>query len=272
MKRTRILEIEIHRRGKLNKKECKEILYKQLCLDYNCTKDQIASMNNEFVEYVALDGRRRFRECESVLKILCINGKIVCSATKNLLPKFRELLKDADGAWFSLYPNLKKVDDCLVSHGHTIADFHHFCLPLGVEAFSKEEQLRQRDGLQIQWFEKNELEQFRGDERFKNALSFDSNAPDMIAVAAFDQGEIVGMSGASMDSEMMWQIGIDVNPKCRGRNLGANLTILLKDKIMEKGIVPFYGTAESHIQSQTVEVKSGFIPTWAELYSTKIKM
>ena len=75
MKRTRILEIEIHRRGILNKKECKEILYKQLCLDYNCTKDQIASMNNEFVEYVALDGRRRFRECESVLKILCINGK-----------------------------------------------------------------------------------------------------------------------------------------------------------------------------------------------------
>ena len=116
------------------------------------------------------------------------------------------------------------------------------------------------------------IDEVKGAENYRGKLSFDSNAPDMIAVAAFDKGEIVGMSGASMDSEMMWQIGIDVNPKCRGRNLGANLTVLLKEKIMEKGIVPFYGTAESHIQSQTVEVKSGFIPTWAELYSTKIKI
>ena len=68
----------------------------------------------------------------------------------------------------------------------------------------------------------------------------------------------------------MWQIGIDVLPESRGRQIGPLLTILLKREILKRGKLPFYGTAESHIQSQKVAVKSGFLPAWAELQSDNL--
>ncbi|WP_291637502.1 hypothetical protein [Clostridium sp.] len=42
---------------------------------------------------------------------------------------------------------------------------------------------------------------------------------------------------------------------------------LLKDEILKRGKIPFYGTMESHFHSQNIAVSAGFFPTWAELYS-----
>lgn len=42
------------------------------------------------------------------------------------------------------------------------------------------------------------------------------------------------------------------------------------NEILNRGILPFYGTGEFHILSQRVAIQSGFIPTWAELYTSKI--
>ena len=83
-------------------------------------------------------------------------------------------------------------------------------------------------------------------------------------------GEILGMAGASADSDVMWQIGIDVMPESKGRNLGPFITILLKREILKRGKIPYYGTVESHIQSQKVAVKSGFVPYWAEINSAPL--
>lgn len=40
---------------------------------------------------------------------------------------------------------------------------------------------------------------------------------------------------------------------------------------MKRGKVPFYGTVESHINSQNIAVNAGFFPAWAELHSTSLK-
>jgi len=65
----------------------------------------------------------------------------------------------------------------------------------------------------------------------------------------------------------MWQIGIDVLPEYRGRSIGTNLVTILKDEILKRGKIPFYGTVESHFLSQNIAVSAGFFPVWAELYS-----
>jgi GNAT superfamily N-acetyltransferase len=65
----------------------------------------------------------------------------------------------------------------------------------------------------------------------------------------------------------MWQIGIDVLPKYRSCGIGKNLVILLKNEILKRGKIPFYGTVESHFHSQNIAVSAGFFPAWAELYS-----
>lgn len=78
------------------------------------------------------------------------------------------------------------------------------------------------------------------------------------------------MAGASCDCDGMWQIGINVIEKYRGKGIGTNLVSLLKNEILKRGKIPFYSTIESNIYSQVVAIKSGFIPVWAELHSKEI--
>lgn len=73
---------------------------------------------------------------------------------------------------------------------------------------------------------------------------------------------IVAMAGASADSDLMWQIGIDVLSKFRNKGFATSLVSNLALMIMERGIAPYYGTASSNIASQFVAYRSGFIPTW----------
>ena len=47
--------------------------------------------------------------------------------------------------------------------------------------------------------------------------------------------------------------------------IGAALIARLKNAVIARGKLPYYGTAVSHIASQRVAVKAGFLPAWAEL-------
>lgn len=48
------------------------------------------------------------------------------------------------------------------------------------------------------------------------------------------------MVAVNADSKNMWQMGIDVMPEYRGHGLGTAMVILLKNKIMDMGILPYY--------------------------------
>ncbi len=126
-------------------------------------------------------------------------------------------------------------------------------------------------GYDIAWYRGKEIEQFRGDSRFNEAYTFCKTAPDMVGVAAISSGEILGMAGASMDSPLMWQIGINVEPAGRGKGIGKMLVALLKNEILEKGRLPYYGTSMGHIASQKVALGAGFVPAWAELVTDRIE-
>ena len=87
----------------------------------------------------------------------------------------------------------------------------------------------------------------------------------------FDQEAMAGMAGASEDGAYLWQIGINVVPECAGKGLAAELVRSLKNEIIRRGKVPFYGTSESHTISQTVALKAGFVPAWTEIYVCRRK-
>ena len=106
---------------------------------------------------------------------------------------------------------------------------------------------------------------FREDKRWNEALSFSVTAPDVLAVTAERGGEILGMAGASKDSAIMWQIGINVLQEYRGMGIATTLVTLLKNAILKRGILPFYGTSFSHLESQKVALGSGFVPAWVEM-------
>lgn len=95
--------------------------------------------------------------------------------------------------------------------------------------------------------------------------------PDVLGIAAVKDGNIIGMAGTGADSPYMYQIGINVLPDHRRKVIGAQLVTLLKNKVLELGKLPYYGTSVSHIASQKTAVKAGFIPAWTELVTEKVE-
>ena len=113
--------------------------------------------------------------------------------------------------------------------------------------------------------------QFRGDDRFDQAFAFDPDAPDVLGMAAVKDDEILGMAGASADSPLFWQIGINVAPHAREMHVGSTLVRLLVQDILAQGTIPYYGTSMSHIASQRVAHRAGFAVTWAELITEEVR-
>lgn len=274
--------------------DIKEIWYRQVSYDYSCTVEELKNREPVLAKKAYHPNRRIFRGDDCFLKILVVGGKLVVNADdESFLIKNRSFFESADAAWFFEPDNIRALDRMLAEYGHEVADAHHFYLPLGTslkenpaagtESSKQEATVVERyltvqeepcetvltDTGSLRWYEKEELEIFRGDARFKEALSFIETSPDMLAVTWEEKGEILGMAGASADSADMWQIGINVLPAGEHRGLGTFLVTALKEEILNRGKVPFYGTAESHIRSQRVAVQSGFVPTWAELYTRR---
>lgn len=111
----------------------------------------------------------------------------------------------------------------------------------------------------------------RGLTGFDNSLVFEGNGSTVArAVCITRDGEqIIGMGGASgtlVDS--LWEVGIDVREKYRGKGLGTYLVSRLTDELMEQDIVPFYSASVTNIGSQRIAHRSGYIPVWIDTFGT----
>lgn len=148
----------------------------------------------------------------------------------------------------------------LLEYGQNLVDAHHHYIPAQM-------QISLEPRFDVRWYEKNEVEVFRGDNRFWEALLFDENTPDMLAVCAVEGDTILGMASATRDCERLWQIGVNVTREGRGKGVGSYVTTLLREELLNRGIVPMYATVESHIKSQKVAFESGFMPAFYEIFS-----
>lgn len=243
----------------MTKQEIYDIAYRQLALDMSCTVDDITSAENVYCGKKYLEGRRLFSNDNSPLSVLCINNKIVFSGEEDILSWCRERFDDVKGGWFTEFDNLRILDARLLACGHRILDTHCFFLPDG--------ESRTEDSPCVRWYEKDELERFRGDERFEQALGFEPLRPDELAVTFEEDGRILAMAGVSSDSELLWQIGINTEPEAEGRGLGKYLVELLKNEVLRRGKVPYYGCHFSHSISQRIAIGAGFAPVWSEVYT-----
>ncbi len=73
------------------------------------------------------------------------------------------------------------------------------------------------------------------------------------------------MAGCSADTDIFWQIGIDVLPDYRGHHVGTNLVQLLKNENLRRGAIPFYGTSLSNLHSWNIALNCDFYPAWIEI-------
>ena len=138
--------------------------------------------------------------------------------------------------------------------------------------------------LRVDLLSEEQIESFRGDKRYSNALGFSTTRPDVLVLAAYAvdgagdtegagipaNADPVAMVGMSDDSPIMRQIGIDVLPAWRGAGIASVLVRDAARLTLAEGYLPFYGTSPSHMLSQRVAMNAGLVPTWWEYVSTSL--
>ena len=251
--------------------------------------------------FPAVEGARCYEGKDSFFKAIMCMGQLFLSVDEQIYDWAVEQFGNCTPEWFCEYSNLRKIDEKLGEYGRKIADTHIYYLPavsvqedtgecqnrrIGSEPARCQEEMQclEKD-LHRCWYNQQEILCFREQNQFTSAICFSKTQPDMLAVAAIKQGDacsvttdageqpecfeqtaMAGMAGASEDGVYLWQIGINVRKEYAGRGLATELVQSIKNEIIRRGKVPFYGTSESHTISQTVALKSGFVPAWTEIY------
>ena len=246
-------------------KEYYERLLKQLAIDYNSNPSDFRERENIITISALNAGRRSYSPGNPFLQMATAGMNTVIMADKCLHEFLYSLVQNTDGHHLFELDTLMRINEELKQYGYQMNPTHHMFLPC---ANTKTE-----DRFQVKWLYSSDIDQFYGDARFQNAISYPIPCPvrpDRIAVIALDGDTIMGMAGCSEDAPHWQQIGIDVLPQYRSRGIGSYLVTLLKNKIVETGDIPFYGTAAANIQSQNIAIKSGFKPAWVETEAIKI--
>ena len=249
-------------------------LKQMLALDFNCNADDFDKKENVIVVPKELPGRREYTPEKPFFSMVTMGRNVVMNAPEELHEWLRKWGIGREGIWLFEHHNLMALESELAKYGKNLWQSHHMFLPKArMEDVDTDVEMQAvNNALKIQWFEQKDIQPLYGRPEFPNALCdcFKPERPDVLAVGVMYEGQIIGLAGCSADTKLFWQIGIDVMPESKGMNLGPFITILLKREILKRGKVPYYGTVESHIQSQKVAVKSGFVPYWAEINSAPL--
>lgn len=237
----------------------------QLALDYNASLEEVQNDQNILKRKERVSGARNVGSEDSLLQIGVYNEKLLIVAKDEIFDWCKEnLLPKSNVEWLCEPGVIYKLNKMLDQHGQFIADGHHYYLP--VESTS----LGRNYDCEVQWLEGDEINQFEEDERFDEALLFTDGVENVLAVCALEQGQILGMAGCTNDGENVWQIGVNVTKEGQGKGIGTCVTWLIKNRVLELGKVPYYGTVESHIKSQKVAIQAGFVPVFYEMFSDEL--
>lgn len=235
--------------------EMLRLVQSQLASDMNCTPNDLNGEKDSFIFTEVKDnlGRRPFPRNEQHFEMLSMGKSIVVSASPKILDIVKPLLvgKGRDEAFSMPFV-----------YGHSL-----YYLP----DLAQIKPLASPDGFAYEMVEQDEIPLLYRHEGFRNAVQYDANhpRPDILVTLVKKDGRIVGIAGASNDCAMMWQVGMDVLPEYRNHGLAAYLVNRLTLEILERGYVPYYGTASSNIASQRVAHRVGYFPAWVCAYKGK---
>ncbi len=250
------------------KNELVSAVAEQLALDYCCNAEDFFCKENKATLANIMDGRRIFRAEPDFFKAGTMGNGTVITAAGEMLDFANELAKKYGGAEIFELTKIREINEQLVKYNKAIAFNSIFYLPVTPYKYIPS------NNFKLRFYEKPEIiSELYPVKNFNNALMYDSTKPrhDVLAVCAFDNGQIIGMAGASNDSERFWQIGIDVLPEYRRMGIAAELVSALTKAFFEHGAIPYYGTWSGNIASQNTARRAGYYPVWTEMNAFDIE-
>ena len=235
-----------------------------LSLEYNCDPGDFLRSENILTVSKLHEGRRVYSSEKYFFHMVTMGENSVVTADACMQDFLGAYIDGKQGHYLFEIPNLLPVERELNKYGYTLTQTYHMFLSF--------KQVKAGKNYPVKWFFGDEIHRFYGDERFPNAIcpEYKPERPDRIVVCAYDGDAIMGMAGCSEDAPHWQQIGIDVLPEYRSKGVGTYLVTLLKNKIIECGDIPFYGTSVSNYHSWNIALNCGFKPVWLEIGATSI--
>lgn len=249
-----------------------ETAMKQSAIDSNCHWQDFVNSENKVVISKKNINARKYLE----LPFLCD----LTSYGKNIVASVSEELKEITENYINKFsvehcfetPNLHYFMNHIRPLGYDICFMAEYSLP-DINVLVKEnlaERLQKECSYKIKMMEQKDFRDLYIPQ-WSNALCEKRKELDIIGAGAYLGDKLIGLAGASLDCETMWQIGIDVLPEYRRKGIAAILTSRLAVEILNQGIVPFYCCAWSNIGSIRNAIASGFRPAWVQVTVKEIK-
>jgi hypothetical protein len=163
-------------------------------------------------------------------------------------------------------PSLTLISDMLRWEGYRVSQSIQLC-PKG--SFRHHMLEFSQFGISLRIYDENDIKRLLYPlSGFDNALSRKNGArTDVIAACAIKDNRVIAAAGASNDSELMWQVGIDVLPEFREMGIGSTLISILTDEIVSLGKLPYYGLIPGNIASLNTALACGYAPVFTEFYT-----
>lgn len=238
--------------------EILRVAAEQSAIDLGCEPRDLLCGENRVVLSRCDSRAHRYLQLPFFFQLVTYGGGVVASVSEKMAGFARSYLEKY-GTWRCFEtPAIHELDRELARHGHRTCFMAQYYLP------SPELPEPPDCGFETRVMLPPEFAEYYLPE-FGNAICKSHSERDVIAVGAFDGGRLVGLAGASDDCEKMWQIGVDVLPEYRRRNIASALTVSLAREIFDRGKVPFYCAAWSNVPSARNAARSGFRPAWVEL-------
>ena len=239
-------------------KEIMQIAMKQSAIDANCHAEDFCKKESVVVTSVVNEYARKYLKLPFDCNLISYGNNIVASVKE----KYREIVEMYINKYSVEHcfetPNMYVLNDELQKYGLQVCFMAEYFLPdvnhlTELHCDYKLQILKQKDFADMYQPE------------WENALCEKRKELDILGVAAYDNGKIMGLAACSADCESMWQIGVDVLSEYRRRGIASALTSRLALEILNEGKIPFYCAAWSNLKSVKNAIKSGFRPAWIEM-------
>lgn len=233
----------------------------------NCACDEQDFMRDAITitEAREMSGRMRFPMWSKQLNVDTMGDGVVLSADRSRLDWLRENFAPQPYQAVFSAGNIAKLSELAKRDGQFLAgpDLKYACSKADLRTASSPQ------GVEIDLVERDGIPDLYSFEGFGEALSYclDTARPDVLATVARRDGEVLGIAGASADTDDLWQIGIKVVSSARGGGIGRALVSRLTEAILDAGRIPYYSTSVSNIRSQAVAIALGYWPAWTEVYA-----
>jgi GNAT superfamily N-acetyltransferase len=247
----------------MNRRAALEIVRTVLAADCACQPEDWQRDAVTVVEAREMVGRRRFsfHAPEFILRTMGCGAVISCSADR--LAWARAELGSRTKDELFLLATLVLINQRVAADGQRLdgPSLNYLCTDEDFRAASLPV------GFTLEYFGPERMTEAYAYTGFGYALSYDLAypRPDMIAVAAWHDGQVIGLAGASADSDEVWQVGVSVLPAYHRMGIGKALVSQVTEMTLAQGKVPHYATWIANLASSNTARTLGYWLAWTDV-------